>query len=231
MTAVRAPARRLRDSACESRARLRHSCWQAEAAPWRALASGCAGSGPRPCRTRARDRRPVHGGRGSRLARRLRPAGVRRLAGLGSAVGADPWGLASTIYTVALHVRHRLQPPRGRLRQELDFPELEERTKIRPKYLRALEDERFDILPARPTCAASSARTPSLGLDGQPFVDEYNTRFAVGDEDARFELAAYRLHAGIARDASRGSRCSRCSRSRSPPRSMIAAWKFGEAGG
>nr|MBA3434079.1 helix-turn-helix domain-containing protein [Actinomycetota bacterium] len=36
----------------------------------------------------------------------------------------------------------------ARLRQELDFPELEARTKIRPKYLRALEDEHFDILPA-----------------------------------------------------------------------------------
>ena len=36
----------------------------------------------------------------------------------------------------------------ARVRQDLDFPELEERTKIRPKYLRALEDERFDILPA-----------------------------------------------------------------------------------
>jgi cytoskeleton protein RodZ len=73
----------------------------------------------------------------------------------------------------------------ARLRQELDFPELEERTKIRPKYLRALEDERFDILPA-PTYVRGFLRSyaESLGLDGQPFVDEYNTRFAVGDEDA-----------------------------------------------
>jgi cytoskeletal protein RodZ len=73
----------------------------------------------------------------------------------------------------------------ARLRQELDFPELEERTKIRPKYLRALEDERFDILPA-PTYIRGFLRSyaDALGLDGQPFVDEYNTRFAVGDEDA-----------------------------------------------
>ena len=73
----------------------------------------------------------------------------------------------------------------ARLRQELDFPELEERTKIRPKYLRALEDERFDILPA-PTYVKGFLRSyaESLGLDGQPFVDEYNSRFAVGDEDA-----------------------------------------------
>jgi len=73
----------------------------------------------------------------------------------------------------------------ARLRQDLDFPELEERTKIRPKYLRALEDERFEILPA-PTYIRGFLRAyaDALGLDGQPFVDEYNTRFAVGEEDA-----------------------------------------------
>jgi hypothetical protein len=72
----------------------------------------------------------------------------------------------------------------ARLRQELDFPELEERTKIRPKYLRALEDEQFDILPA-PTYVKGFLRSyaEALGLDGQPFVDEYNSRFAVGDEE------------------------------------------------
>jgi cytoskeleton protein RodZ len=72
----------------------------------------------------------------------------------------------------------------ARLRQELDFPALEERTKIRPKYLRALEDERFDILPA-PTYVKGFLRSyaEALGLDGQPFVDEYNSRFAVGDDD------------------------------------------------
>jgi cytoskeleton protein RodZ len=72
----------------------------------------------------------------------------------------------------------------ARLRQELDFPALEERTKIRPKYLRALEDERFDLLPA-PTYVKGFLRSyaEALGLDGQPFVDEYNSRFAVGDDD------------------------------------------------
>jgi hypothetical protein len=72
----------------------------------------------------------------------------------------------------------------ARLRQELDFPDLEERTKIRPKYLRALEDERFDILPA-PTYVRGFLRSyaEALGLDGQPFVDEYNSRFAVGEDE------------------------------------------------
>ena len=70
------------------------------------------------------------------------------------------------------------------MRQELDFAVLEERTKIRPKYLRALEDEQFDILPA-PTYVKGFLRSyaEALGLDGQPFVDEYNSRFAVGGDD------------------------------------------------
>jgi cytoskeleton protein RodZ len=72
----------------------------------------------------------------------------------------------------------------ARNRQSLDFPELEQLTKIRPKYLRALEDERFDILPA-PTYVRGFLRSyaEALGLDGQPFVDEYNSRFAVGEEE------------------------------------------------
>jgi hypothetical protein len=72
----------------------------------------------------------------------------------------------------------------ARERQGLDFPELEQLTKIRPKYLRALEDERFDILPA-PTYVKGFLRSyaEALGLDGQPFVDEFNSRFAIGEDE------------------------------------------------
>jgi hypothetical protein len=72
----------------------------------------------------------------------------------------------------------------ARTRQGLDFPELEELTKIRPKYLRALEDERFDILPA-PTYVRGFLRSYALalGLEPQPFVDEYNSRFTVEEEE------------------------------------------------
>jgi cytoskeletal protein RodZ len=72
----------------------------------------------------------------------------------------------------------------ARTRQGLEFQELEELTKIRPKYLRALEDEQFEILPA-PTYVRGFLRSyaEALGLDGQPFVDEYNSRFAVGEDD------------------------------------------------
>jgi hypothetical protein len=80
----------------------------------------------------------------------------------------------------------------ARTRQGLDFPELEQRTKIRPKYLRALEDERFDILPA-PTYVRGFLRSyaEALGLEPQPFVDEYNSRFTVGEED--YEIRTRRV--------------------------------------
>ena len=72
----------------------------------------------------------------------------------------------------------------ARLRQSLDFPEIEQATKIRAKYLRALEDEQFDVLPAQ-TYVKGFLRSYAeyLGLDGQLYVDEYNSRFVVGGEE------------------------------------------------
>jgi cytoskeleton protein RodZ len=73
----------------------------------------------------------------------------------------------------------------ARLRQTLDFPEIEQATKIRSKYLRALEDEQFDVLPAQ-TYVKGFLRSYAeyLGLDGQLYVDEYNSRFVVGEEES-----------------------------------------------
>jgi cytoskeleton protein RodZ len=74
----------------------------------------------------------------------------------------------------------------ARLRQGLDFPELEHATKIRAKYIRALEDEQFDVLPAQ-TYVKGFLRSYAeyLGLDGQLYVDEYNSRYVVGvDEES-----------------------------------------------
>ena len=71
----------------------------------------------------------------------------------------------------------------ARVRKELEFPELEQGTKIRAKYLRALEDETFDQLPG-PTYVKGFLRTYAdyLGLDGQLYVDEYNVRYGMGEE-------------------------------------------------
>jgi hypothetical protein len=65
----------------------------------------------------------------------------------------------------------------ARLRRGLDIAECEAETKIRGKYLRALEDEEFDLLPA-PSYVRGFLRTYAdyLGLDGQLVLDEYNSR-------------------------------------------------------
>jgi len=70
------------------------------------------------------------------------------------------------------------------MRQRLDYPQVELATKIRAKYLRALEDEHFAVLPAQPYIKGF-LRTYAdfLGLDGQLYVDEYNSRFVVDGAD------------------------------------------------
>jgi cytoskeletal protein RodZ len=62
----------------------------------------------------------------------------------------------------------------ARMRQHLDIAEFEERTKIRAKYLRALEDEEWALLPGH-TFTKAFLRTYAdmLGLDGRMLVDEF----------------------------------------------------------
>ena len=71
----------------------------------------------------------------------------------------------------------------ARVRRGIDFAQAELSTKIRGKYLRALEDEQFDVLPAE-TYVKGFLRTYAeyLGLDGQLYVDEFNSRFVSGEE-------------------------------------------------
>ena len=71
----------------------------------------------------------------------------------------------------------------ARLRQGLDLARVEDDTKIRAKYLQGLEDERFEVLPSE-TYVKGFLRTYAeyLGLDGQLYVDEYNSRFASIEE-------------------------------------------------
>jgi cytoskeletal protein RodZ len=71
----------------------------------------------------------------------------------------------------------------ARVRQELDINRVEADTKIRAKYLQALEEENFELLPAE-TYVKGFLRTYAnyLGLDGQLYVDEFNSRFATYDE-------------------------------------------------
>jgi helix-turn-helix protein len=83
----------------------------------------------------------------------------------------------------------------ARVRRGTDFAQAELATKIRGKYLRALEEEHFEVLPAE-TYVKGFLRTYAeyLGLDGQLYVDEYNSRFVIGEEqsEARARRSAAR---------------------------------------
>jgi hypothetical protein len=70
----------------------------------------------------------------------------------------------------------------ARVRQGLDYPQVELATKIRAKYIRALEEEEFAVLPGS-TYIKGFMRSYAefLGLDGQLYVDEYNSRHVVVD--------------------------------------------------
>jgi hypothetical protein len=65
----------------------------------------------------------------------------------------------------------------ARMRAKVDVSEVEAQTKIRAKYLRALENEEWDLLPG-PTYVKSFLRTyaEALDLDAKLLVDEYKLR-------------------------------------------------------
>ncbi len=65
----------------------------------------------------------------------------------------------------------------ARMRARIDISEIEAQTKIRAKYLRALENEEWDLLPG-PTYVKSFLRTyaETLDLDAKLLVDEYKLR-------------------------------------------------------
>jgi hypothetical protein len=75
----------------------------------------------------------------------------------------------------------------ARMRQGLEVPQVEHATKIRGKYLRALEEEAFETLPAQ-TYVKGFLRSYAdyLGLDGQLYVDEYNSRYVVDPSEEFF---------------------------------------------
>jgi hypothetical protein len=65
----------------------------------------------------------------------------------------------------------------ARMRARIDISEIETTTKIRAKYLRALENEEWDLLPG-PTYVKTFLRTyaEALGLDAKLMVEEYKLR-------------------------------------------------------
>ena len=65
----------------------------------------------------------------------------------------------------------------ARERRGLAFGDVETDTAIRTRYIRALEEEQFHVLPG-PTYTKGFLRAYAeyLGLDGQLFIDEFNSR-------------------------------------------------------
>ena len=66
----------------------------------------------------------------------------------------------------------------ARMRARIDMTEVEARTKIRAKYLRAIENEEWDLLPG-PVYVKSFLRTYGdfLGLDSRMLIDEYKRQY------------------------------------------------------
>ena len=76
-----------------------------------------------------------------------------------------------------------------RIRNKIDITTVEDATKIRAKYLRALENEEWIVLPG-PTYVKTFLRTYAqfLGLDPHLLVEEYSARF---EEPEELEVAAF----------------------------------------
>jgi hypothetical protein len=71
----------------------------------------------------------------------------------------------------------------ARLKRELTPADVQKAIRIRDRYLQALEEERWELLPGD-AYVKGFLRTYAdyLGLDGQLYVDEYNVRYGSGDE-------------------------------------------------
>jgi cytoskeletal protein RodZ len=105
----------------------------------------------------------------------------------------------------------------ARLRRGLDILDCEAETKIRAKYLRAMEEEQFDLMPS-PTYVRGFLRAYAdfLDLDGRLVLDEYESRF--GDYAPGADLDRGRS-VRTARTSARGpSRGGTSGRDREPPR-------------
>ena len=90
----------------------------------------------------------------------------------------------------------------ARMRQHLDIADVESKTKIRAKYLRALENEEFGMLPG-PTFVKTFLRTyaEALGLDPQVLVEEYRATYEPREEADHLQPLG---PTAVARDRRRG---------------------------
>src|ERR1044071_8385718 len=97
-----------------------------------------------------------------------------------------------------------------RMRRRIDMTEVEAATKIRAKYLRALENEEWDLLPG-PTFVKTFLRTYAeyLDLDPRLLVEEYRQRF---ERPTTQDLTPFGPAMGTGRSNQRGRRRRRARR-------------------
>lgn len=90
----------------------------------------------------------------------------------------------------------------ARMRARIDITEVEQATKIRAKYLRALENEEWSLLPG-PTFIKSFLREYAdyLGLDARTLVEEYKLRY---ERPSEHELTPISPNLGRDRRGARG---------------------------
>ncbi len=95
----------------------------------------------------------------------------------------------------------------ARMSARIDVSEIEAETKIRAKYLRALENEEWDLLPG-PTFVRSFLRTyaQALGVDGKVLVEEYRLSYERPSEAALEPIVSTPRGAPRGRGPSRPSR-------------------------
>jgi hypothetical protein len=93
----------------------------------------------------------------------------------------------------------------ARLKRNLTPADVQKAIRIRDRYLQALEEERWELLPGD-AYVKGFLRTYAdyLGLDGSLYVEEYNSRFAHPDEQPhlvpeRFARRGTRLGVGFLR--------------------------------
>ena len=92
----------------------------------------------------------------------------------------------------------------ARLKRNLTSADVQKAIRIRDRYLQALEEERWELLPGD-AYVKGFLRTYAdyLGLEGTLYVDEYNSRFAQPDEPQlvpeRFERRGTPLGVGLLR--------------------------------
>ena len=98
------------------------------------------------------------------------------------------------------------------MRARIDINEVEARTKIRAKYLRAIENEEWDLLPGD-VYVKSFLRTYGdfLGLDSRQLIDEYKRRY---ERPTDHEL----------RPIARSGASASASAAAAPPRGSIPPW-------